>query len=232
MENDAMIMEQGDGQPAGEGTAENGSGNFEMDLYTLQFRWIPSLIDAVVKGNLPCQALADVPWWEKCLKEQGMTKADFSFEEIKAEVKKISEEKGRICLTFPYPKRAPLAKYAVIDLLASGGSTITHWKCPSMTHGCLDRRMFTGTATSVRCLIARRWRILRGRLIDLVMLINLTSAPLLKERELYGDASDLAMMNRIPIAVDFTSETLDWWRQSVTFTPDEYESVLSRDMEP
>lgn len=68
---------------------------------------------------------------------------------------------------------------------------------------------------------AYRWR-----------LIDLTSAPLLKERELYGDASDLAMMNRIPIAVDFTSETLDWWRQSVTFTPDEYESVLSRDMEP
>ena len=62
-----------------------------------------------------------------------------------------------------------------------------------MTHGCLGRRMFTGTATSVRCLIARRWRILRGRLIDLVMLIDLTSAPLLKERELYGDASDLAM---------------------------------------
>lgn len=56
-----------------------------------------------------------------------------------------------------------------------------------MTHGCLGRRMFTGTATSVRCLIARRWRILRGRLIDLM------SAPLLKERELYGDASDLAM---------------------------------------
>ena len=49
-----------------------------------------------------------------------MTKADFSFEEIKAEIKKISEEKGRICLTFPYPKCAPLAKYAVIDLLASG----------------------------------------------------------------------------------------------------------------
>ena len=113
-------MEQGNGQPAGEGTAENGSANFEMDLYTLQFKWIPSLIDAVVKGNLPCQALADVPWWKKCLKEQGMTKADFSFEEIKAETKKISEEKGRIRLTFPYPKRAPLAKYAVIDLLASG----------------------------------------------------------------------------------------------------------------
>ena len=98
----------------------NGSANFEMDLYTLQFRCIPSLIDAVVKRSLPCQALADVPWWEKCLKEQGMTKADFSFEEIKAEVKKISEEKGRICLTFPYPKCAPLAKYTVIDLLASG----------------------------------------------------------------------------------------------------------------
>ena len=90
-----------------------------MDLYTLQFMWIPSLIDAVVKRNLPCQALVDVPWWENCLKKQGMTKADFSFEEIKAEIKKISEEKGRICLTFPYPKRAPLAKYAVIDLLAS-----------------------------------------------------------------------------------------------------------------
>lgn len=91
-----------------------------MDLYTLQFRWIPSLIDAVMKGNIPCQALADVPWWKQCLTKQGMIGADFSFEEIRAEVKKISEEKGRICLTFPYPKRVPLAKYAVIDLVASG----------------------------------------------------------------------------------------------------------------
>ena len=48
---------------------------------------------------------------------------------------------------------------------------------------------------------------------------------------LYGDASELAMMNRLPITFDFTSEALDWWRQSVTFTPDEYESVFSRDME-
>lgn len=64
-----------------------------------------------------------------------------------------------------------------------------------------------------------------------MMLIDLMSAPLLKERELYGDASDLAMLNRIPITFDFTSETLDWWRQSVTLTPDEYESVLCRDME-
>ena len=117
---DTDVLEKSDEQLVEEGAAENGSANFEMALYTLQFRWIPSLIDAVVKGNLPCQALADIPWWEKCLTEQGMTKADFSFEEIKAEVKKISEEKRRICLTFPYPKRVPLAKYAVIDLVASG----------------------------------------------------------------------------------------------------------------
>ncbi len=120
MVNDAIVMEKGDGHLTEEGVTRKDSFPFEMDLYTLQFRWIPSLIDAVEKGNLPCQALADIPWWEKCLTEQGMTKADFSFEEIKAEVKKISEEKGRICLTFPYPKRVPLAKYAVIDLLASG----------------------------------------------------------------------------------------------------------------
>lgn len=99
---------------------EKGPSNFKMDLYTLQFRWIPSLIDAVVNGHIPCQALADVPWWKQCLTEQGMTGADFSFEEIRAEVKNISKEKGRICLTFPYPKYAPLAKYAIIDLLASG----------------------------------------------------------------------------------------------------------------
>ena len=98
---------------------EKGSSSFEMDLYTLQFRWIPSLINTVVNGHIPCQALADVPWWKQCLTEQGMTGADFSFEEIRAEVKKISEEKGRICLTFPYPKRVPLAKYAIIDLSAS-----------------------------------------------------------------------------------------------------------------
>ena len=73
-------MEQGNGQPAGEGTAENGSANFEMDLYTLQFKWIPSLIDAVVKGNLPCQALADVPWWEKCQVPDCQTMADFERE--------------------------------------------------------------------------------------------------------------------------------------------------------
>ena len=185
----------------------------------------------MVKGNLPCQALADVPWWEKCLKEQGMTKADFSFEEIKAEVKKISEEKGRICLTFPYPKRAPLAKYAVIDLLAS-------WRINYYTlEMSLDDTWVLGSQDVHRHSYIRQvpdcqtMGILRGRLIDLVMLIDLMSAPLLKERELYGDASDLAMMNRIPITFDFTSETLDWWRQSVTFTPDEYESVLSRDME-
>lgn len=120
MDNDAIVMEKGDGHPTEEGVTRKDSSPFEMDLYTLQFRWIPSLIDAVMKGNLPCQALADIPWWEKCLTEQGMTKADFSFEEIRAEVKNISEEKVRICLTFPYPKRVPLAKYAVIDLFASG----------------------------------------------------------------------------------------------------------------
>lgn len=32
------------------------------------------------------------------------------------------------------------------------------------------------------------------------------SAPLLKERELYGDASDLAMMNRIPITFEDSKE--------------------------
>lgn len=203
-----------------------------MDLYTLQFRWIPSLIDAVVKGNLPCQALADVPWWEKCLKEQGMTKADFSFEEIKAEVKKISEEKGRICLTFPYPKRAPLAKYAVIDLLASGRinyytlemSLDDTWVLGSQD---VHRRSYIRQVPDCQTMADFEREVDRPCDVD-----RPYERPLLKERELYGDASDLAMMNRIPIAVDFTSETLDWWRQSVTLTPDEYESVLSRDMEP
>ena len=117
---DTDVLEKSNGQSVEEKTEGNGSSSFEMDLYTLQFRWIPSLIDAVMKRNIPCQALADVPWWKQCLTKQGMIGADFSFEEIRAEVKKISEEKGRICLTFPYPKRVPLAKYAVIDLVASG----------------------------------------------------------------------------------------------------------------
>ena len=117
---ETTILEKNGDQSVAETSAENDSSSFEMDLYSLQFRWIPSLIDAVVNGDLPCQALADVPWWKQCLTEQGMIGADFSFEEIRAEVKKISEEKGRICLTFPYPKRVPLAKYAIIDLSASG----------------------------------------------------------------------------------------------------------------
>ena len=117
---EATVLEKIGEQSVAETSAENDSSSFEMDLYSLQFRWIPSLIDAVVKGKIPCQALADVPWWKQYLTEQGMIGADFSFEEIRAEVKKISEEKGRICLTFPYPKRVPLAKYAIIDLSASG----------------------------------------------------------------------------------------------------------------
>ena len=117
---DTDVLEKSDGQSMEEKVDGNGSSPFEMDLYTLQFRWIPSLIDAVVNGHIPCQALADVPWWKQCLTEQGMAGADFSFEEIRAEVKNMSKEKGRICLTFPYPKYAPLAKYAVIDLSASG----------------------------------------------------------------------------------------------------------------
>ena len=117
---DTDVLKKSDSQSVEEKTEGNGPSPFEMDLYTLQFRWIPSLINAVVNGHIPCQALADVPWWKQCLTEQGMTGADFSFEEIRAEVKNMSKEKGRICLTFPYPKSAPLAKYAVIDISASG----------------------------------------------------------------------------------------------------------------
>ena len=117
---DTDVLEKSDSQSVGEKVEGAGSSPLEMDLYSLQFRWIPSLINAVVNGHIPCQALADVPWWKQCLTEQGMTGADFSFEEIRAEVKNISKEKGRICLTFPYPKYAPLAKYAIIDLSASG----------------------------------------------------------------------------------------------------------------
>ena len=86
---ETTILEKNGDQSVAETSAENDSSSFEMDLYSLQFRWIPSLIDAVVKGKIPCQALADVPWWKQCLTEQGMIGADFSFEEIKAEVKKI-----------------------------------------------------------------------------------------------------------------------------------------------
>lgn len=111
-----MFLEKINSQSVEEKTEGNGSSSFEMDLYTLQFRWIPSLIDAVVNGHIPCQALVDVPWWKQCLTEQGMTGADFSFEEIRI----YQRRRGRICLTFPYPKYAPLAKYAVIDISASG----------------------------------------------------------------------------------------------------------------
>ena len=44
---------------------------------------------------------------------------------------------------------------------------------------------------------------------------------------LYGDAIELAMMNKIPITFDFKSDTIDWWEQSVTFNPDEYEAILN-----
>ena len=117
---ETAVLEKSGNRSVAETPAENDSSSFEMDLYSLQFRWIPSLINAVVNGHIPCQALADVPWWKQCLTEQGMTGADFSFEEIRAEVKNISKEKGRICLTFPYPKYAPLAKYAALDISASG----------------------------------------------------------------------------------------------------------------
>ena len=117
---DTIVGKRGNGQPMEERATGNDSSNFEMSLYTLQFIWIPSLIDDVMKGDLSCQVLANVQWWRQRLTEQGMTGAEFSFDEIKAEVKQLSEDKGRICLTFPYPECPPLAKYAIIDLLASG----------------------------------------------------------------------------------------------------------------
>lgn len=91
-----------------------------MRKYELEYRFIPSLVDAYNKGDIPVQALIDIAWWENVLKEMGNESFEFLFSDIKAEPKILAKDTKAILYTFPEADMSPLAKYGALLLNAEG----------------------------------------------------------------------------------------------------------------
>lgn len=87
-----------------------------LDKYELEYRFIPGLVDAFNQGNIPVQALLDVPWWEQVLREMGNEPFGFIFSDIKAEVRTLAKGTTAILYCFPEADESPLAKYGAILL--------------------------------------------------------------------------------------------------------------------
>jgi len=91
-----------------------------MLKYELEYRFIPSLVDAFNKRDIPVQALVDIDWWEHALKEMGNESFEFSFSDIKAEPRILAKDTKAILYTFPEAEMSPLAKYGALLFDAEG----------------------------------------------------------------------------------------------------------------
>ena len=101
----------------------------DMNKYGLEYRFIPSLVDAFNRGDIPVQALFDIAWWEDALKKMGNGSFDFSFDDIKAEPRLLQSGTKAILYSLPEADVAPLAKYAAVLMRKDGkGQYITFEK--------------------------------------------------------------------------------------------------------
>lgn len=78
-----VVLRQNGNPPAALRFVSEGGKIFDMEMtnyvedtaplskYELEFRWIPSLVDAFNKGDIPQQALSDIRWWKESLKKMG-----------------------------------------------------------------------------------------------------------------------------------------------------------------
>lgn len=87
-----------------------------MRKYDLEYRFVPSLVDAYNKGELPGQALVDISWWEHVLKDMGNNSFEFNFSDIKVDPRILAKDTKAILYTFPEADISPLAKYGILLL--------------------------------------------------------------------------------------------------------------------
>jgi hypothetical protein len=90
----------------------NGS---RQDLYSIEYRWLPGLVNAVSTGQTPIEALTDETWIRDIVQSR------CSNEEIRIEwgnfkIKRVDNYGGYklIIYEFPEPKFVPEAKYAAV----------------------------------------------------------------------------------------------------------------------
>lgn len=82
--------------------------------YTLEFRFLPELVEACQKGELPVDALGNFAFWNKCLTDDGKNSFAFDWGELTADVEHVDDATAIVKYTFPSPLMEPEALFAAV----------------------------------------------------------------------------------------------------------------------
>lgn len=87
-----------------------------MRTYDLEYKFIPTLVEAYNNKDLPIQAMVDTHWWGDLVQKAGDLNSEFDFDDIKAEARILAKGTKAILYTFPDAYVSPLAKYGALLL--------------------------------------------------------------------------------------------------------------------
>ena len=84
--------------------------------YTLQFRFLPEMIEACQNGELPIDALTNFHFWHKCLTDDSKNPFAFEWSDLNADVEHVNDNVAILKYTFPTPMMEPEASFAAVVL--------------------------------------------------------------------------------------------------------------------
>lgn len=82
--------------------------------YTMQFRFIPEMVEACQAGELPIDALGNFNFWHKCLTDDSKNPFAFEWNELTVDIEHISEEIAMLKYSFPLPMMEPEVLFAAV----------------------------------------------------------------------------------------------------------------------
>ena len=95
-----------------------------VTLYQFEYQIIPFHIDAFSKQgyekDLYIKALSDIEWLTKVIMPSNKLYCDFDTSEILVEILTLYDTNYIVVFKFPYPNRAPLAKYGGVVINSKG----------------------------------------------------------------------------------------------------------------
>ena len=88
-----------------------------QEIYQLEYSWLPSLVEAVAKGQTPIEALTDEDWMQECFKRR-CESVGGSIDSTSFKIKRVDNygDYKMIVYQFPEPKVTPEAKYGIVLL--------------------------------------------------------------------------------------------------------------------
>lgn len=82
--------------------------------YTMEFRFIPEMVEACQNGELPIDALGNFNFWYKCLTDDSKNPFAFEWNELTADIEHLNDETAILKYTFPVPMMEPEALFAAV----------------------------------------------------------------------------------------------------------------------